>query len=227
MLLVLLMLAACQHDTGSPRDPGRPPQTATASVQTNPGHLLPLKGSAQASDSDTAQWQELRNKWGWKIRFPKDWEAIGHGEDTPETDHGLILQSPSACYEAGERCGFVQIDSMPLQADSISKLSPREFLLRRLDDSKLLTQGETRVGEHVAYHILVLEQRRAGFPQGKPMQLIALKRGGKILQISYTEDAKDRAAITSPSDWKLVPIFEKMLSTFSFIPATCHELPCR
>jgi hypothetical protein len=39
-----------------------------------------------------------------------------------------------------------------------------------------------------------------------------------LLTITYWEQDKDPAAIKSPSDWKLTPVFEKILSTFTNRP---------
>jgi hypothetical protein len=172
--------------------------------------------------------KKLRNKWGWKIRFPKDWEADADGEDTAETGDGVGIEGPKGCYQADARCGYVAIDSMPLQTQSLSELSPKQYLLKNeLYNRKLVREGETRVAGFPAYEIFFLQQNQGGWPDGMPWHLIAVKREGKILRLLYHEDAKHRSTIKSPDDWKLVPIFEKMLSTFSFIPATCHELPCR
>lgn len=230
MLLVLLMLTGCHHDTEYVRDPVRQPQKATASVEAQPSHLLPLEANAQTGDSDTAQWQELKNKWGWKVKFPNNWEAYAVGEDTTETGDGVGIQGPKRCYPAGERCAHVGIGVNPLESDSIANLNPRDYLLKQIHElykRKLISEGETRVAGFPAYEIFFLQQNEGGWPQGKPYHLIAVKRESKILTISYYEDTKDRATINSPADWKLVPIFEKMLSTFSFIPPTCRELPCR
>jgi hypothetical protein len=57
---------------------------------------------------------------------------------------------------------------------------------------------------------------RPGWPQGMPMRLIATKLRGKMLVISYNEEAKDNSAIRSPADWTEIATFEKLLSTFTF-----------
>jgi hypothetical protein len=85
MLLALPMLAGCQDDMESVGDPARKPQTTTASVQTYPLHPPSSVSSTQGDNSDTAQWQEVRNKWGWKIKFPKTWEAFAASLDDRET----------------------------------------------------------------------------------------------------------------------------------------------
>jgi hypothetical protein len=66
----------------------------------------------------------------------------------------------------------------------------------------------------------------AGWPQGMPGREIVVKHDGKLLMITYAEEAKDTATIVSPSDWKFTAIFEKTLSTFSFIPPACKNPPC-
>jgi hypothetical protein len=173
-----------------------------------------LKNNKMSNDS-AAHWQELKNKWGWTIRFPKDWEVWAVGEDTPETGDNVWIQGPKGCFEAGERCGFIEV-----------QLLPEDYWLR-YRKANSASQAELQVDGFPAYKNIGLAKNVGGWPQGEPVETIVVNHKDEVLSILYSEDAKDRAAIRSASDWKLAPVFNKVLSTFSFIPATCHEMPCK
>jgi hypothetical protein len=79
--------------------------------------------------------------------------------------------------------------------------------MNEVSTMKPIGQGETEVSGFPAYEVFALQQNRPGFPQGQPVQLIAVKHpdDGRILLISYSEDTADgddKSTMKSPSDWK-------------------------
>lgn len=178
------------------------------------------KDSPQKSDQAPGvfHWQELKNQFGWEIRFPKDWEAWGHGTDTPdaEADDQPEINGPRGCMESGARCGGFQVI---FPHYDYCKLSPRAFLLGGGSGAKIFTQGEIRVGDSLGYEVVSLDK-------DGPVRVIALKRDGMLLTITYSENDRDPNAIKLPSDWKFASIFETILSTFTFIPSSKTFPPC-
>jgi hypothetical protein len=47
--------------------------------------------------------------------------------------------------------------------------------MNQVKTMKAIGQGETEVSGSPAYEVFALEQNRSGFPQGQPVQLIAVK----------------------------------------------------
>jgi hypothetical protein len=76
-------------------------------------------------DLDTAHWKELKNQFGWQLRYPPDWEAWGHGSDTPdaESDDQPEIVGPKHCGESHTRCASLQVSFPEGYQDSV--LSPR------------------------------------------------------------------------------------------------------
>jgi hypothetical protein len=164
--------------------------------------------AASEPDADTAHWKVLKNKYGWKIKYPKNWQP----DNNPATSGLVTFFGPGDCTK--ERCASFQLDSeIEQKVNGDDKKSPQE----------LLSGGRPPVPGY---------QRRAfeidGFPAFEdsgpnvpaPALQIAVKHYGKILLITYIEGGKDVDAIKSPADWKYVADFDRMLSTLTF-----YEVP--
>jgi hypothetical protein len=157
-------------------------------------------------DLDTTHWSMLRNKYGWKINFPKTWVHDDHAE----TSGQITFYSPSDCVK--ERCATFQIDS------EINRGRFKDSLERYLSIDKprpgLLSHRKFEIGGLPALDVVGLTKPR---PERTDLvREIAVKHNGRILKITYSEGGKDRDTTKSPADWKYVAIFDKILGTLSF-----------
>jgi hypothetical protein len=171
--------------------------------------------AAKPADQTIATWRELKNSYGWSIRFPRNWTANAIGDEEPATYESPDFAGPNDCYKQGLPCAGFQIDAMPWQQDDISRQTPKEYLGGG-SDPDFIRQGPICLDGHVGYQVFYLAKNIGGWSHPEPVREIAVKHNGKMLTIIYSENAKDNEAIRSPQDWKLAPVFEQILSTFRF-----------
>ena len=173
-------------------------------------------------DLDLAHWSTLRNKYGWKIKYPKNWVADSAGDVTAETSGIVDFSGPWDC--AKERCVVLQIDSEILRDEF------KDSLERYLDVDKLrpylISQRKFEVSDFPALEVDFRCSAALGAIE-VPCRQIAIKHNGRILRISYSEQGSDRNTIKSPSDWKYIAIFDKMLTTLAVyqVPERVWEKP--
>ena len=160
--------------------------------------------------SDADKWVQLRNRYGWEIRYPADWGATGHGYTKPADDDAPTIGGPKGCYD--QRCGNVQIQVETLKpTDKIAKLTACELVRRDLSTGAAVSSTrELEVAGVPACEIIFTSNYTLN-------RYIAFKYRNQSFLVAYWEDGK--ASITeikSPADWKFVEVFDKMMSTFSF-----------
>ncbi|MGD0506920.1 MAG: PsbP-related protein [Terriglobales bacterium] len=183
---------------------------------------VPTNEAAQNAEADTAQWQGLKNQYGWSIKFPKGWiaDAIGGDTDANISDSPRIW-GPAGCNDNGGRCADIGVDAMPRQTDEMSKLTPQEYLFPDGHHSKpVFSQKELQIDGSPAYEVCDLTYNVFDWPQGVSGCTVVVKHAGKLLKIGFMEWelGNHNASIRSPSDWKYYHVFEEMLLTFRFIP---------
>ena len=123
-VLILLGLVSGASSQGQPQGSQTGP-AATAGGKQPPDVVK----NFASSDLDVTHWKELKSKYGWKIRYPQDWEAEGIEDEAPETTEVPMIIGPTAeCVANGHKCGHIEIDSMLTQPKGMPGLSPKEYL---------------------------------------------------------------------------------------------------
>jgi len=158
------------------------------------------------TDLDTTHWKTIRSKYGWKIKYPKNWEP-----DDPEAAKSGLFNiygpiGPGECQIA--RCAIITVDSEVFQGNT--KKSLEEFL----QADKLnydYWRRELQIGGAPAFDVCCLYDEHH-----EPMRKVAFRYHGRIMDFTYTEGGKADKPIESPNDWKYVSIFDKMLESLSF-----------
>jgi len=167
---------------------------------------------------DVSKWQPLKNKYGWQIKYPKDWYATSNSDSvTAKTSSLVEIGGPKGCpYAVHQRCALIQIDAMAGQGAAFSNNSIDHYL-----------GFNSNVGHPVfSERNFVL----GGLPAGEVTFLveagvtreIAVKHEGKMLTITYLEntniivDHDKEVPVKSPADWKFADVFDKVLSNMSF-----------
>lgn len=173
---------------------------------------------------DSSAWKTLRNKHGWTIKSPPDWKVFSPSAPPtpvePEYGIGVVFQGPDGCFDSGLRCGFLTVffDSKNFE-DPL--MTPKKFLLESSSfvggNRKLLAQKKVKIAGIDGYEITYLQTNLYGHPNGQVEKRIALLHDDRMFTIYYYEDYSDRLIIKSTDDWKLVPVFDTMLSTFRFL----------
>lgn len=203
---------------GSPKST---PQTAQNKTRDKSTITSPVADT----DLDTAHWRTVKNKYGWEIKYPKNWYADSSGDATPETSGLVEIGGPEGCqYASRKRCALIQIDAMIFQGESISNSSVEQYLGTNGPRPDLRIERKFALGGVPAVDVCYLVAKGGA---GAPQRKIAVKHNGRILEIRYIEQGKDEDTIKSPSDWKYAAIFDKMLTTFSFyrVPETVWPKP--
>jgi len=183
-----------------------------------------LKGEPTFTDSDleVASWKSFQSKNGWQVRLPQGWQPYTEQGDNPEEDDPVMIEGPSGCEDKKRRCAEIEIEAMPFQANNFSAVSPRQYLLGKTiveSDPKYLSVTESTIGGQPACEAVRLSQRYGNWWQLYPIHEVVVKHGGEILKITYSETSAntyEAALIQFPRQWKLHPVFEKILTTFSF-----------
>jgi len=164
----------------------------------------PTSAAAAEPHADTTHWTLLKNKYGWKIKYPKSWQP----DNNPVTSGLVTFFGPGDCTK--ERCASFQVDSEIFQSiNGDDKKSPEQFLGGDRPSTNLFNRRAFEMDGFPAFEVSA--------PNNPvPTRGIAVKHDGKILLITYSEGGKDNDAIKSPRDWKYVTEFDKILTTLSF-----------
>jgi hypothetical protein len=72
-------------------------------------HQDQSKATAPTKDSGTANWKTLKNKYGWRIKYPEDWRPFKNPEAAPAVSGLVEFVLPFDCTK--ERCASFQIES--------------------------------------------------------------------------------------------------------------------
>ncbi|MGH9708070.1 MAG: hypothetical protein ACRD5R_15045 [Candidatus Acidiferrales bacterium] len=196
---------------------------AKTAVEKNPrasreAPQVAANSSSQAArtDLDTANWNTLKNVYGWQIKYPKNWYATANSDDVTTETSGLVeIGGPEGCPNAPQaRCALIQIDPMIFQGEGISRLTPEEYLGTDKSWPDRLSVRKFDLGALPAVEVISLVKPGPG--QTQLVCEVAAKHDGRILQITYIEQGKGQDMVKSPSDWKYAAVFDKMLTTFSF-----------
>jgi PsbP-like protein len=159
--------------------------------------------SAAPSALDTAHWNTLKNKYGWKIKYPKDWVP---DEEAPIS--GIVtFFGPGDCTK--ERCVSFQVDSEIFQDEG----PQGEDFGPDNNPSKFLSYRRYRLGGFPALDVIFHDANTNGYTL---VRGVTVNHSGRLLGITYTEGGKDKDAIKLPPDWKYTSNFNQILDTLSF-----------
>jgi len=178
---------------------------------------LPVEVSTEEEDP-TTDWKILINKFGWSIKYPPSWSSEGFHGNTAEEEVGPQIGGPNNCYQNGNSCGFIQIDSFGgMNYDK----TPKEFLYDNLVPLNqrfvFLDEKELIIAEQSAYEITYMEKNVYGYANGQIAKHVAVKNQNKIYTITYYEySSKGESMNNSFRTWQLTPIFDQILSTLRF-----------
>jgi hypothetical protein len=175
----------------------------------NRTHQDQPKPAAQAKDSETANWKTLKNKYGWKIKYPPDWPPAPNPEAAPSVS--ALVEFIYRHFDcAKERCASFQIQ--PYMYKGVNDL-PEEDAEPTKNIPNLFFRRRIRLGGLPAVDTCWYSPESNG---GQLAREIIVVHKGREVKISYGEGGPDGAAIKTPADWKYVGIFDKILSTMSF-----------
>ena len=160
---------------------------------------------SSGTDLDTSHWNTLKNKYGWTIKYPQDWNPDDHAT----TSGQVSFYGPGNC--ATERCAGFQVDAEIFQGDV--KISPEEYLGANKASSNLFNQKTIGLDGFPAVDACYYT---SGLNGRQPVREIAVKHHGRIVLITYSEGGKNKDAIKSPDDWRYVTTFDKILATITF-----------
>lgn len=193
------------------------------------------RNSAPVLDQDIPRWKELKSKHGWKIKYPRNWTAWAVAYEDgglrspliadPQAEPTAYIDGPNGCEWGKVRCAQIEIDSsVPQGADT----SPSSMNGNRVADQHGQYNGPTKISlsGHSAHQAFSAFPRQ-GWPQKRPYRRITLKVGDAILTITYQEYGSDEPDIHSPSDWKYMETFDRMLSTFQLSEVDCARTICK
>lgn len=169
-------------------------------------------GSVNSAQTKLAadKWLQLRNRYGWKIRYPADWGATGHGYTEPANDDAPTISGPTNCYE--QRCGNAQIQVRIFKpTDEVAKLTACELVRRAVSTgAKVSSTRELKVAGVSACEIIFTSNYTLN-------RYIEFKHRNHYFHVAYWEEGKASIGeIRSAADWRLVDIFDQMMDTFSF-----------
>jgi len=168
--------------------------------------------AAAQSAASTEKWLKLKNIHGWKIEYPSNWEVIGHGGDTPESDIGPIFVGPKGSCES--RCVEIQIETEDFRA-SENPVPLREYVLSH---NAVAARGALQSSRDIQF---------AGEPAFEGLfityaddhnnlyKVLCFKHRSQMFDIVYSEGGREPYAKT-PADWKFTATVDRMLSTFAF-----------
>lgn len=202
----------------SSRVPSSPSTSSLAAVTASTTQI-----AASQPTTDTTGWKTLANEHGWSVRYPPSWQALAVEANKAEEDFQPILTGPRGCQQKGQECGLAQLGSgwrppTPRQA----ALSAKEALLEAIPSDQyhiLLQQGNTVWGGQPAYFVVYRMTLYEDYPNGVIFKEIETKYRNQFYFIVFNEEGTNRAAISvinSPDGWALNPIFEAIISSFTF-----------
>lgn len=167
------------------------------------------KPTVQAEDSETANWRTLKNKYGWKIKYPPNWLPAPNPEAAPALSGLVEFRGPGDCGK--ERCAYFQINSDINQGKV--KDPPEDDTEPKTNDPNLFFRRRVQLGGFPAIDACWYEPKTSG---GQLARGIAIFHKGREIEITYIEGGPDKTTIKAPIDWKYVGTFNKILSTMSF-----------
>jgi len=188
-----------------------------ARAQSTSTKQVPLKGEGQdktktssaevETDLDTSHWKTIKSKYGWKIKYPGNWDP----DDDEAGKSGLFNIygpiGPGECQIG--RCAIITVDSEVFQGST--KKSLEEFLQADKPSNYRHWRRELQIGGAPAFDVCCVYNEHH-----EPMRRIAVRFHGRIMDFTYLEGGKTDKPIQSPDDWKYAPVFDKMLETLSF-----------
>ncbi len=166
------------------------------------------KAAAQAKDSETANWKTLKNKDGWKIKYPANWGPEPDAEASPAVSGSVDFYGPGDCTK--ERCASFQIQTYMYKG--VNDLSEEDAEPKK-NIPNLFFRRRIQLGGLPALDTCSYSPESNGGQVAR--EIIAIHKGREVV-ISYGESGPDRAMIKTPADWKYVGTFDKILSTMSF-----------
>lgn len=204
----------------------RSPLSGVSSPATN-------QSGTKKDSVDSSNWKKLSNRYGWSLRYPNSWEAHGHEDEAARSDVEPYIQGPQGCYEQSQECGYLSVGiwfgsvSPNAKTQSLSDLNAKEFLLATEfpvppdPNRAMLEAGDLTVDGVPGYYIVFRQKNFEAYPNGIIMKRVEIKYHGKFYGIAYYEAGKNKAFISqinSPSEWRLNPIFEQIVSSIKFVP---------
>mgnify|MGYP001580800908 FL=1 len=169
-----------------------------------------------------ANWKTIKNTaFSWEIKYPSDWEILTPVCDLPAGECSNVMMRGTnifngECSDPKLRCGNLSVEVVVPHTGNVTATMSAKQYIESFNPSIPIVEPSTEViinGE-TGY-----QQTVQNFPGSSAItRTITILHNGKVYYLGMTEGYyHDNYNIHTTNDWKLLSIFNQILSTFKFL----------